>query len=256
MVQLITILGAVGGAGSTTVAAHLTAALSKAGYPVLGLDLCPENRLRLHFGMPLGDRSGWAKSLVDSGERSREVFRSSAGVDIVPFGELGSDAQLDKLLRYLGIHPTWLQEELSSTRFKDDTIVVCDCPRLVPVFRRQALPMSDLVLIVTTTDSASYSIATGIVHGVEQGDGPDTLLVMNGFDSTRQLDRDVSLLMHTRHKNHFLPVPIHRDENVRECLAYKQTVLDFAPFSQAAHDMKALACAVSMRLGGGIRGVQ
>lgn len=245
-------MSAVGGAGATTIAAHLSAALTMRQHAVLAVDCCPENRLRLHFGMSLRDDTGWATSLLAGTSWHESAYRSSNGIDFLPFGEMRHDAQLDELIKLLRIQPNWFRSEMAQVRFPPESVIICDCPRLPAVFREQLLPASDLVLMVTSSDSVSYSIASRIADGAENNSCPQTLMVLNGFDPTRQLDRDIALLLRTRHRKSFVRVKIHRDESLREALACKQTVFDFAPSSQATHDFSSLASAVLGHLGASV----
>lgn len=249
MLKIITVMSAVGGAGATTVVAHLSAALAGRDRFVLAVDCCPENRLRLHFGMPLRDRSGWATALLEGKNWHEFAYRSTSNIDFLPFGEILADAQLDDVIKLMKQQPNWFQSEMAQVRFPVEAIVICDCPRLPAVFREQLLPISDIVLLVTSSDTVSYSIATRIATAARGANGPETLVVLNGFDAARQLDRDIALLLRTQHRQNFVSIKIHRDESLREALACKQTVFDFAPCSQAAHDFSALATATLSRLG-------
>lgn len=244
-------MGAVGGAGATTVAAHLSAALSLQQRETLSFDWCCENRLRLHFGMAVGEDAGWAVSLLQGGDWHAAAFRSSAGIDFIPFGQLNNDDQLDQLVSRLREQPDWFGDQLSLLRVPSETIAVCDCPRMPAVLRNQVLSVADLVLTIAAPDIVSYATATRMAHGAAEAGAMQTMVVLNGFDSSRQIDRDISVLLRTHHKSFFSPVVIHRDESLREAVACKQTVFDFAPSSQAAYDFSALATWTLARLGHG-----
>lgn len=242
-------LSAVGGAGATTVAAHLSTALLLQQRETLAFDWCPENCLRLHFGMAAGDSTGWAASLIAGDKWYTASFRGSHGIDFIPFGILEDERALDRLAGQLKDEPFWFRNQLSILCVPADTIVVCDCPRMPAALRDQVLSVADLVLVVTRPDSVSYATAVHIAQGASQKDLMQTAIVLNGFDSSRQLDRDISLLLRTQHKRLFSPVVVHGDESLREAVASKQTVFDFAPSSQAAYDFSALATWSLARLG-------
>jgi cellulose synthase operon protein YhjQ len=252
--KTVAVIGAVGGAGATTAAAHLSAALSLQQRDTLTFDWCTDNHLRLHFGMALHDRGGWAADLLAGKEWHAAAYRSGNDIDFVPFGQLTDEKELDRLVAWLNGNPTWFAKQLSSLRLPHDTFVVCDCPRMPAVLREQVLRAADFILVVSTSDTLSYAAATRIASGADQGSGPPTAIVLNAFDSSRRLDRDISMLLRTQHKERFSPVVIHRDEALREALACKQTVFDFAPSSQAAYDFSALATWVLARLGHGHQG--
>jgi cellulose synthase operon protein YhjQ len=247
--KVVAVISTVGGAGATTIAAHLSTALWLQQRDTLTFDWCSENRVRLHFGMPLGDRFGWATDLLDGSDWHAAACRSSNGVDFVPFGQLLHDGELDRLVDRLRDQPAWFRNQLTTLRIPSETIIVCDCPRMPAVLREQVLTAADLVLLVTAPDSVSYAAATRIASGVAEAGGTQTLMVLNGFEAARQLDRDISVLLRTQHKQLFSPVVVHRDESLREALACKQTVFEFAPSSQAAYDFSALATWTLARLG-------
>lgn len=247
--KTVAVISAVGGAGATTVAAHLTTALSLQQRDALGMDWCPENHLRMHFGMSLIDQTGWASSLLSGTEWHSAAYRSGTGIDFLPFGGLQREAELDALAASLAKEPGWFVRQLALLRLPAETVVICDCPRMPAALREQVLAAADIILVITTSDSLSYAAATRIASGADQAGGTPTLLVLNLFDAVRRLDRDVAVLLRTQHHARFSPVVIHRDEALREALACKQTVFDFAPSSQAAYDFAALATWTLARLG-------
>ncbi len=247
--KLVAVIGAGGGMGATTVAAHLAAGLTAQHRLVLAFDLCPENVLRLHFGMRWEDEGGFAPQLLVGLEWQAATYRSAGGIDFVPFGQLNEDAELAILSDWFAQHPQWLGEQLAALDLPADTIIVCDCPRAPANFRTQALACADLVLIVALPDPVAYSVATRMTAHVKRAGGPSTMVVLNGFDAARRLDRDIAVLWRTAFRANLAPVLIHRDESLREALACQRTVFDFAPSSAAAHEFAALATWTLSRLG-------
>lgn len=247
--KCVAVIGAGGGMGATTTAAQLAAGLAAQHRPVLAFDFCPENLLRLHFGMPWDDDAGFATELLAERDWHAAACRSAGHIDFVPFGQIDSDAELSLLAERFAREPAWLGEQLLTLDLPQDTIVVCDCPRAPAALRAQVLARADLVLIVTLPDPVSYAIATRMTQKVARHGGPPTMVVLNCFDPSRRLDRDISVLLRTAFRSHLAPVLIHRDESLREALACKRTVFDFAPSSAAAHDFTALATWTMARLG-------
>lgn len=241
--KVVAIIGANGGAGATTVTAHLAAALAAQNKSVLGMDFCPENFLRLHFGMLWNDGTGFAPQLLAGQPWHEAAFRSAGGVDFVPFGQLPSEAALQRLCDWFSRHPDWFGERLKEVQLPADTLVICDCPRLSATLSAQVLARADLVLVVMTPDAISYAAATQTLHAVmAEGEGaPPASIVLNAFDPSRDLDRDIAALLRTGFQRALAPVTVHRDESLREALACKQTVFDAAPSSQAAYEFSALA---------------
>lgn len=253
-------MGATGGAGATTVAAHLACALAVQQRPVLAIDLSPANALRLFYGMAWAQEQGWARQLLAGQAWQDAAWRDSQGRTFMPFGALRDDAAVDRLVQTLRAHPRWLRDRLDEIQLAPDTIVVCDCPTAPAALRDQALAAADLALLVCAPDTLSYAQATGrIERGWGEAKGlseaphsglpPETAIVLNGHDPARRLDRDIALLLRSGYRSVFAPTLVHRDESLREALACKQTVFDFAPTSQAAHDCAALATWTLARLG-------
>lgn len=247
--KIVAVIGAVGGAGATAASAHLASALFRQYRDALAFDLSTENRLRLYFGMALRDPTGWAAELLHNNDWYDAAYVGSNGPGFVPFGQLESDAELDRLCLWLRDNPLWLRNQLNSLNVAPDTIVVCDCPRMPAALREQTLDAADLVLLITPPDSIAYGVATEMARRAAHEGNLKTFLVLNGFDPARRLDRDISVLLRTQHKERFSPVVVHRDESLREALACKQTVFDFAPSSQSAYDFSALATWTLAKLG-------
>jgi len=247
--RVLAVIGVTGGAGGTTVTANLAAGLVAQKRRALCFDFCPDNLLRLHLGLPWSEAAGLAPSLLAGDSWHGATFRGVSNVDFVPFGQLSDEAELDNLGSLLRAKPSWLRSQLDGLQIDRETVVVCDCPRGHPALREQVLRVADLVLLVCSPDPISYAYAVAMLeHAGRSGTAP-AVVVMNGFDPARRLDRDVAMLLRTGVKTRFSPVVIHRDEHIRESLACKQTVFEFASASQAAYDFGALATWVMARLG-------
>lgn len=247
--KVVAVVGVVGGAGATTTVAHLSGALSLQHRDTLSFDFCPANFLRLHFGMSWKDNGGFASNLLQGNDWHAAAYESANGLRFVPFGTLESDAALGQLTAWLNEHPDWFKSQLAAVQTDVETIVLCDCPLTPGALREQVLTAADLVLLVCSPDTLAYACATRMASEARHAHGPATAIVLNGFDSSRRLDRDISVLLRTQYKPVFSPVTVHRDESVREAFACKQLVFDFAPSSQAAYDFSALATWILSRLG-------
>ena len=78
--MLIAVASPKGGVGKTTCAAHLAYGIAAAGYRTLALDLDPQNSLRLHFGIPLGEAGGLARGGPPAGDWMARVLDGGGGV--------------------------------------------------------------------------------------------------------------------------------------------------------------------------------
>ena len=85
-----------GGVGKTTLAANIAHNLSRAGRRVLVMDFDPQNALRLHFGLSIGDQAGWATGLPERPDWHRALRQTGSGVALLPFGVI----DLARLRRY------------------------------------------------------------------------------------------------------------------------------------------------------------
>lgn len=248
----VALLGAVGGAGVTTLTAHLAAALAGAARPALAFDANPDNLLRLHFAMRWDDPAGFARALARGEPWQQEAYRSPDGADLVPFGELQADAELARLAALLSGQPDWLAVQLATLDLPQHTVALFDCARLPSPFTEQVLAVADLVLLVATPDAAAYAATQRLLQRLARrprAPQPPLYLVLNQFDAAQRLHRDLAALLRTAQQAMLAPVLVHRDASVPESLACKQTTFALAPHSQAAHDLQALATWMLARLG-------
>lgn len=247
--SVIAVIGAAGGAGATTVAAHLATAIARQDKPAVCFDFCANNVLRLHFGAMLHDRDGFAAALAAGLPWHYAAYTSSAGVRFLPFGILENDAALDRIGAWLQDRPQWFRDSLDSIDMPPDAIVVCDCPRLPAAIRNQVLGTADMVVVTCAPDPLSLVSATQIASQLHGSAGRIGTVLLNGFDAARALDRDMQALLRRQYGALCAPVTIHRDESLREALAHKKTVFDHAPASLAAQEFAALATWAIARCG-------
>ena len=80
-----------GGVGKTTLAANVANELARGGQRVIALDLDPQNALRLHFGVPLADNTGFTHRLAQGLDWRRFLLQTSIGVSLLPYGSCGID---------------------------------------------------------------------------------------------------------------------------------------------------------------------
>lgn len=247
--SVIAVLGAAGGAGATTVTAHLATAIARQAKTVLCFDFCPDNVLRLHFGATLTDRDGFAAALIAQTPWQYAAYTAASGVRFLPFGLLQDDAALDQLTDWLRARPLWFRNQVDSLDLPPDAIILCDCPRLPAALRNQVLAAADLTLVACAPDPLSLASATRIATRLRDGRGVTGAVLLNGFEAARALDRDMQLVLRRRAGHLAAPVVIHRDESLREAFAHKLTVFDYAPASQAAQEFSALATWAIVRCG-------
>lgn len=248
MVNVVAVTGTAGGVGVTTVAAQFAAWLAAHNRRAIAFDFSPGNALRLHFGMAWGDGTGIVPQVLAGKPWHEAAYLSASGISFVPFGQTkGGDGIAGFCARLAG-QQAWFSSRLKELDEPAEAFVICDCPHSEGALRSQALAAADLVLIVLAPDALSYAAAGDAAQGAFSGGARNVAFVINGFDPTRTLDRDVAVLARTNLQKSLAPVVVHRDESLREALASKQSVFDYAPASQASHDFAALAMWMIARL--------
>ncbi len=254
--RVVAVIGAAGGVGTTTVAAHLASAIAEQDKPVLCFDFCPTDVLRLHFGAALAESGGFVTSLIAGRPWQDACYTSGSGIRFLPFGALADDAALDAASAWMRARPDWFASALDTLELESDAIIICDCPRLPAALRSQALAAADLVIVVSTPDPLALAGASRLaqqLHADANGTGihpaRSCTILLNRFEAARRLDRDIHLLLQRQHGHLTAPLVIHRDESLREALAHKQTVFEYAPAAQAAHEFAALATWTIARTG-------
>ena len=233
--NIIAVTGSGGGSGVTTVAAQLAAALTLHQQPCIAIDASPRNALRLHFGMTWEDEAGLSTQVLSGLPWNEAAFRSPSGTDFIPIGNAAQDFDA-----WLTSHPGWFGKRMAEID-QQEGFVICDCPDRRGALGSQILSASRLALVVLSPDALSYATAERTRQEALSAGAAGAFFVVNKFDPTRMLDRDLEALIHADFKEDCLPMLIHRDESVREALANKKTVLDYAPSCQAASDFSALA---------------
>ena len=237
--KIILITGHGGAVGAKTATAGIVSSLRAQGIPVLALDLCPANLLRLHFGMNPEDGNGIARQILDNSPLENANYRNRNGIDFLPFGTLTREGY-QRLLAYAEQHPDWMNPWLARLDLPAETCLVCHAPLTSHALWRPLLGHARQ-LELFALDALTLLRMKQAVEGTQWLRATDSWWVVNGFDATCRLDRDAELVVRARYKNRLVPVTLHHDENHREALAQYSTIHAYAPSSQGAHDMTALA---------------
>ncbi|HEX5362788.1 MAG TPA: cellulose biosynthesis protein BcsQ [Gallionella sp.] len=238
--KVVSVTGINGGVGATTVVAGLASMLSARKWQVIVLDLSPHNTLRLHFGMPWDEGNGLVPQILSGKPWHEAAYLCENGVSFLPFGKCG-EQDIATFNRQLRQEPDWLSSHLSELEDSDETIILIDCPRTEGPLRSQAHALSDQILVVMEAGPLSYAAlaAPGTIFAAT--DAPKATYLLNSFNPTLTLDRDIAQLLRVEQGERLCPATIHRDEFVREALASKLSLDAYAPYSQAADDFTTLS---------------
>lgn len=242
-----------GGVGKTTLAANVADALCRSGRTVLLLDLDPQNALRLHFGVPLHDTSGFMAELPRRPDWRALVRRTASGVLLLPHGAVGLSAVLEQFL-LLEREPALLAAPLHEMLADPQLLVLADLPPGPSQVLSVAAPLATVIVTVLQSEAISAAMLDEVESGRFLGGGTLAALyggrlqfVLNGVDLRARLSRSAAEAM-ARHLGPRLLGAISRDEAVAEALSEMRLVQDMAPGCAAAADLRHVARAIEMLL--------
>jgi cellulose synthase operon protein YhjQ len=249
---LIAFVSPKGGVGKTTLAAHVAALLVQRGYRVLGLDLDPQNALRLQFGLPIRNEDSFLADITRRPAWRRCVVDTAAGVRLLPHGTVDPATTFENLQALLG-DPELLAGPVREMLTDPDLVVVVDSPPGANPAMSAILPLVDLVVVVLLADAASAAQLPGIVSNRWLGRGrmasragEKAVVVMNQVD----LDAPLASAVFngaTECLGPRLIGAVCRDDAVAEALGDKRMLAD-PQDGPAAEDLSAVTDAVAARL--------
>ncbi|MDF0604982.1 cellulose biosynthesis protein BcsQ [Neisseriaceae bacterium TC5R-5] len=241
---ILAITGIKGGCGASTVTAGLAFAWAQQHRSILAMDLCRRNLLRLHLGLPWQEQDGWYLRLLKGEDWTQAAWQLAERLDFVPYGEVAFATPAALL------DAEWLQRELARLQRPPDDKVLLDTPSEDGPLRRLALHSATHVLVVLPPDAMAYGLLSALAEELQSSGVPATrtFFLLNRVELTQQLDRDIELLFRSKLAEQMTPLPLMRDEALREAVAKGQPVAMYAPGSQAADDLRQLAMWLAIRL--------
>jgi cellulose synthase operon protein YhjQ len=169
---------------------------------------------------------------------------SEFGVACLPYGEV-EESQREAFESLLSSEPGWVGTQIELTGLGNDAVVFIDTPPGPSTYLKQVLACADLVLVIQLPDAGSYATLPAMeacLYSQPHTSGPlKYAYVLNQVDRTDPLNRDVADLISHLFGERLAPIRIHRDEAVREAVAFQQPVLVYAPHGQASNDLASLA---------------
>ncbi|MFA5596771.1 MAG: cellulose biosynthesis protein BcsQ [Pusillimonas sp.] len=240
----IAVLSAKGGVGKTSITANLGVALVRAGVPVLLVDLDPQNALCHHLGIDPDASPGCALAILQLADLTKAVVNCEPLLRLLPYGTPSEQQRIafEDRLRH---NPHELINGLMALAPEAGTVIIIDTPPGPSIYVQRALEATRLALIITLPDIASYAAMPGMErlldnYSRQRTDFIGARYVVNQANSGQTLARDITDIIKHEFSTDVVG-RIHTDQFMREALASRQNVLDFAPFSQAAHDI--ITCA-------------
>lgn len=225
--------GVRGGVGTTSVTAALGWSLQLLGESVLVIDACPDNLLRLSFNISFSQNAGWARSLLDNKDWRDAGQRYTSQLDFLPFGQLSAgEAENVHLL-----HDALSEFAHILTTLKTHSHyqwILIDIPHGHSPVTRMILEHCDSTLVVVKPDTNCH------VRLHQQALPAGAHILINDLRIGSQLQDDLyQVWLQSQHR--LLPMVIHRDEAMVECLASKQPLGEYRSDSLAAEEMLTLA---------------
>ncbi len=238
---------------------NVAGVLARSGYRVLLVDLDVQNSLRLHVGIQLGDDRGFAPCLVYGRSIRDGILPAGSNLLVMPFGQI-TPTQLHAVSDHFARNGNWLKDTLAPF-IERDFVVVIDTPPGPSVYLEQTRPISTLDVVIMQADATSVSLLPTVESQTFLGRPPpessrQVRYVFNLVDLRRKLTRDLIALLRRRLGNTILGV-VNYDDSFGDAVAHQQLVIDRAPMSKAAADVRALAAMVRsmlpMRAEAGVR---
>ncbi|MDN5843884.1 MAG: cellulose synthase operon protein YhjQ [Alcaligenaceae bacterium] len=228
--NVVTLTGLRGGAGTTTVVGMLGDALHALDQRVLLVDLNASDLLRMHFNIPRSDSRGWVTTLFPA-EWRQQACQLDSGLMLVPFGRKAiEDSGISHLLQG---DDFWLQ--VLPDLHRDFDWILFDCPPYPHRLARALRFRSTMELVVVRPDVAAQELLTQIDFEAS------SYLLINDFDPTRRLEHDILLDWQHHYGTRVLPQTIYSDESLPEALAGKMPVTRHMPDAITSQAARALA---------------
>lgn len=233
----VALQGIRGGVGTTSTVAGLAWAAREQGARVLAVDLCPDNLLGIHLGLPHDEVAGWHQLSDPAREWRSALHPYESGLDLLPYGHQLSGGQPN------GHQPNggqpkdgqWNVGALDWLQAIDGyDLLLLDLPM------NAALELPCRRLTVVNADANSH------VRLYRRAWVADERLLVTQFTSRRALQQDLLDLWFAAGLPQ-LTQRLHRDEAMAEAMAAKQPVGRYAPTSLIAHELNALALWCLMR---------
>ncbi|HEY8613144.1 MAG TPA: cellulose synthase operon protein YhjQ/BcsQ, partial [Roseomonas sp.] len=223
------------------------------GHEVLGLDVDPQNALRLHLGLPVREEEGFMSGL-GSGAAWRAALRQTPyAVSLLPHGVVEPRRALE-LARLLMDRPEILAEPVREMLADPHRVVILDSPPGSCPALSALMPMIDLSVVALLADGGSASLIPQIADGRFLGRGTlaaraaeRAVLVLNQVELDAPLSVAVLDCAQATMGTRLLGV-VARDAGVAEALADRRLPVEVAG-SRAAEDLSLLTEALIGRLG-------
>ena len=231
--SILGLQGVRGGVGTTSITSSLAWALQILGENVLVVDASPDNLLRMSFNVDFVHRDGWARALLDGKDWRDAGLRYTTQLDLLPFGQLTVEERENpqEWAEKLGAICAGLRELKESRRY---SWILLDLPHGVSPLTQQLVSLCDHTLAVVKADTNCH------IRLHQQALPTGAHILINDLRIASQLQDDLYQVW-LQSQRRLLPMVIHRDEAMAECMASKQPLGEYRGDSLAAEEVLTLA---------------
>ncbi|EAS1885342.1 cellulose biosynthesis protein BcsQ [Salmonella enterica subsp. enterica serovar Cubana] len=225
--------GVRGGVGTTSLTAALAWALQILGENVLVIDASPDNLLRMSFNVDFVHQGGWARSLLDGQDWRDAGLRYTSQLDLLPFGQLTAQERENPQAwqETLGEIGSAIQALKASGRY---SWILLDLPYGASPLTGQLVSLCDHTLAIAQVDANCH------IRFHQQALPAGAHILINDLRIGSQLQDDLYQVW-LQSQRRLLPIVIHRDEAMAECMASKQPLGEYRSDSLAAEEVLTLA---------------
>ena len=236
--MIYTIATQKGGTGKTTTAAVIAQAAAHAGKKALAIDLDPQGNLT--FALAADARRAGSYDLLHGTPAADVIQHSPQGLDVI-------SASLDLQTESSGKGTARrLQEALEPLKRKYGIITI-DTPAKAGELQYNALQAADRLIIVLEADSFSLQSLYQIADTTAQIQQSNPRLKLAGVLIARyegKANIDKYLLEQIEQTAKALHIPylgvVRKGKDVKEAIAFQQSLFDYAPKSNPAIDYMAI----------------
>lgn len=225
--------GVRGGVGTTSLTAALAWALQILGENVPVIDASPDNLLRMSFNVDFVHQGGWARSLLDGQDWRDAGLRYTSQLDLLPFGQLTAQERENPQAwqETLGEIGSAIQALKASGRY---SWILLDLPYGASPLTGQLVSLCDHTLAIAQVDANCH------IRLHQQALPAGAHILINDLRIGSQLQDDLYQVW-LQSQRRLLPIVIHRDEAMAECMASKQPLGEYRSDSLAAEEVLTLA---------------
>ncbi|SUG72756.1 cell division protein [Salmonella enterica subsp. enterica] len=219
--------------GTTSLTAALAWALQILGENVLVIDASPDNLLRMSFNVDFVHQGGWARSLLDGQDWRDAGLRYTSQLDLLPFGQLTAQERENPQAwqETLGEIGSAIQALKASGRY---SWILLDLPYGASPLTGQLVSLCDHTLAIAQVDANCH------IRLHQQALPAGAYILINDLRIGSQLQDDLYQVW-LQSQRRLLPIVIHRDEAMAECMASKQPLGEYRSDSLAAEEVLTLA---------------